>query len=187
MVTKKQKASMAIVYTGEGKGKTTAGLGLACRALGHGDRVAFIQFIKDWVVSEDTFLQTIMPLYGRKLRVYKGGKGFYNAGDMSAPDISEGEHKQAAKATFEFALNCATSGKYDLVVCDEINNAVHDGLLQESDLATIIANRYVSTSLCFMGRNFPADLYDAVDIMTNMKVIRHHYDEGYIAKKGIDY
>lgn len=183
----KQKESVVIVYTGDGKGKTSAALGLTIRGLGFHWRVAFIQFIKNWQVSEHVFLERIEPEFGDDLFFYKGGKGFYNAGDMSAKDVSPTEHRQAAKETYEQALNCVSSGKYDLVVCDEINNAVHDGLLTKADLQKLIDSRAQHTSLCMTGRNFPKSLLDKVDIATDMTKIKHHFDDKYLANKGIDY
>src|SRR5476649_1310889 len=125
-----QKQSVVIVYTGEGKGKTTASLGLLTRALGNRWRVAFIQFIKYWGVSEHVFIRDIQPIYKDQLYFYKGGKGFYKAGDLSEQHISEAQHKQAAQDTYDEAFKAATSGDFELVICDEINNAVHDGLLE---------------------------------------------------------
>ena len=181
------KQSVVLVYTGEGKGKTSAGIGLMARALGNGWRVAFIQFIKHWTVGEHNFIQDVQPVYGQKLFFYKGGKGFYNAGDISAKDVTPEEHKLAAEMTYETAIKCATSGNYDLVICDEINNAVHDGLIGQNDLVNLIKQRNPKTSLCMTGRNFPKDLLDKVDIATEMKKIKHHFDDKYLANKGIDF
>lgn len=181
------KRSVVIVYTGEGKGKTSASLGLAIRALGAGHSVAYVQFIKHWQVSEHDFIDDISDLYGDKLILYKGGKGFYNAGDMSAGGVSDAQHKQAAEETLEYAANASSSGKYNLVVCDEISNAVHDGLLVSDAFDLLIDGRHPDTSLCLTGRNFPEELLDKVDIATSMDKLRHHYDDGYIANKGIDY
>src|SRR5471030_3547399 len=142
----KQKRSVVIVYTGEGKGKTTASLGLLTRALGNRWRVAFIQFIKYWGVSEHIFIRDIQPLFKDQLHFYKGGKGFYKAGELSEQHISDEKHQQAALDTYKEALECATSGEYELVICDEINNAVHDGLLTEKQLAELIANKHPKTS-----------------------------------------
>ena len=114
----KTKDAVVIVYTGEGKGKTSASVGLLARALGNGWKVAFIQFIKTWKVGEHDFIHKIEPVFGDKLLFYKGGKGFYNAGDLSAKDVSEAEHKKAAHQTFVQALQAATSGEFDLVICD---------------------------------------------------------------------
>src|SRR5574344_2042274 len=110
----KQKDSVVVVYTGEGKGKTSASLGLLARALGAGWKVAYIQFIKAWEVNEHKFIHSIEPLYEKQLSFFKGGAGFYNAGELSSK-ASETEHKARAKETYEFALECATNGKYDLV------------------------------------------------------------------------
>jgi cob(I)alamin adenosyltransferase len=183
----KTKDSVVVVYTGDGKGKTSAGLGLMVRALGNDWKVAFVQFIKYWGVSEHIFINNILPLYGDSLHFYKGGKGFYNAGDLSAAQISEDQHKQAAQTTFAEALDCATSGRYDLVICDEINNAVHDGLIKPIQLEDLINKKSQKTSLCLTGRNFPESLTDKVDIMTNMTKIKHHFDDKFVANKGIDF
>jgi cob(I)alamin adenosyltransferase len=183
----KTKESVVVVYTGESKGKTSAGIGLMVRALGNRWNVAFIQFIKYWGVGEHVFIRDIMPLFEDQLHFYKGGKGFYKAGDLSAEFVSEEQHKQAAQETYEEALRVATGGEYDLVICDEINNAVHDGLLTKTQLKKLIQTRAPRTSLCFTGRDFPEDLMPLVDIATNMTKIKHHFDDKFLANKGIDF
>lgn len=183
----KTKESVVIVYTGESKGKTSAGIGLMVRALGNRWNVAFIQFIKYWGVSEHIFIRDIMPVFGDQLHFYKGGKGFYNAGDISAEFVTEAQHKQAAKETYKEALRVATSGEYDVVICDEINNAVHDGLLSIEQLEELIKKRAPRTSLCLTGRNFPKKLLPLVDIATDMTKIKHHFDDKFLANKGIDF
>jgi cob(I)alamin adenosyltransferase len=182
-----KKDSVVVVYTGESKGKTSASIGLMCRALGTDWRVAYIQFIKHWEVGEHVFIRKILPLFEGKLTFYKGGKGFYQAGDISAKNVSNEEHRAAALATYNFALECASSGKYELVVCDEINNAVNDGLLDKQKLLDLIANRAPNTSLCLTGRSFPNEFLSKVDIATNMTKLKHHFDDKYLANKGIDY
>lgn len=183
----KTKESVVIVYTGEGKGKTSAGVGLLARALGAGWRVAFIQFVKSWAVSEHDFIEKIGAVYGDNLLFYKGGRGFYNAGELSEQDVTPEQHKQAAAETYKTALEAATNGQYDLVICDEINNAVHDGLLPVDDLEKLIKTRLPKTSLCFTGRNFPEKLLDQVDIATHMTKMKHHFDDKFLANKGIDF
>lgn len=181
------KESVVVVYTGESKGKTSAGIGLMVRALGNHWRVAFIQFIKYWGVGEHVFIRDIMPIFKDDLYFYKGGKGFYNAGDISAQQVSEEQHKEAAEETYAEAYAQATSGAYDLVICDEINNAVHDGLLPIEKLKELIEQRHPRTSLCLTGRNFPEELLPLVDIATNMTKIKHHFDDKFLANKGIDF
>jgi cob(I)alamin adenosyltransferase len=183
----KTKDSVIVVYTGEGKGKTSASVGLLARSLGSGWRAAYIQFIKTWNVGEHDFIRKIEPVFGDKLLFYKGGKGFYNAGDLSAKDVSEQEHKQAARDTYDKAYECAASGGFDIVICDEINNAVHHKLITKADLKKLIKNKHPRTSLCLTGRDFPQDLLPLVDIATSMTKLRHHFDDKYLANKGIDF
>lgn len=183
----KTKESVVIVYTGDNKGKTSAALGLMIRALGNRWSVAFVQFIKFWGVSEHVFIRDIQPLYKDQLHFYKGGKGFYNAGDLSEQHITDKQHHQAALETYNEALAVISSGKYELVICDEINNAVHDGLLSVKQLEFLIDSRAPNTSLCLTGRNFPESLLDKVDIATEMHKIKHHFDDQFLANKGIDY
>lgn len=183
----KTKESVVVVYTGDGKGKTSASLGLLTRALGTRWKVAFIQFIKYWGVGEHVFIRDIQPVYKDQLYFYKGGKGFYNAGDLSPQSVSPEQHKQAAAETFNEALKAVTSGDYDLVICDEINNAVHDGLLEAAQLTQLISERASKTSLCLTGRNFPPELLSQVDIATEMHKLKHHFDDKFLANKGIDF
>lgn len=178
---------MVLVYTGEGKGKTSAAVGLLARALGADRRVAFVQFIKAWEVSEHKFFTAISPIFTDKFTFYKGGKGFFHAGEQSAKNVSDAEHLAAARETLNFAVQAATSGEYDLVICDEINNASHDGLIDADDIKRLIENRHKKTSLCLTGRNFPNELLNQVDIATEMNKLKHHYDDGFLATKGIDF
>lgn len=182
----RKKDSVIVVYTGNGKGKTSASLGLLVRALGAGWNVSFVQFIKSWEVNEHRFLQSIKPVYGDKLDFFKGGLGFFRAGEVSSVS-SEEDHIMHAELTFEHALKAAKSGDYQLVICDEINNAVNDRLIDKECLERMISEKHASTSLCLTGRNFPNDLIDKVDIVTSMTKIKHHFDDGIIANQGIDY
>ncbi len=183
----KTKESVVVVYTGDSKGKTSASLGLMTRALGTRWRVAFIQFIKYWGVGEHIFIRDIQPIYKDQLYFYKGGKGFYNAGDLSPQSVTPEQHKQAALETYEEALKAVTSGEFDLVICDEINNAVNDGLLDASQMKELITDRNPKTSLCLTGRNFPNEFLELVDIATEMKKLKHHFDDKFVANKGIDF
>jgi cob(I)alamin adenosyltransferase len=183
----KNKESVVVVYTGEGKGKTTASLGLLVRALGNRWNVAFIQFIKYWGVSEHVFLRDIKPLFKDQLYFYKGGRGFYKAGELSEQHISDEQHQKAADETYAEAMKAASSGKYQLVICDEINNAAHDGLITEKQLEDLIDKRAPGTSICFTGRDFPKALLKKVDIATNMTKLKHHFDDKFLANKGIDF
>jgi cob(I)alamin adenosyltransferase len=183
----KTKESVVLVYTGEGKGKTSAGIGLLARALGNDWGVAFIQFIKEWEVSEHKFIEKIQPMYGDKLLFYKGGKGFYNARELSAEKVTSKQHKKAALDTYDQALKAAQSGSYELVICDEINNAIYHNLLTKEHLSELIKSRSPKTSLCLTGRYFPDDLLPLADIVTRMTKVKHHFDDKYLANQGIDF
>jgi cob(I)alamin adenosyltransferase len=183
----KTKDSVVIVYTGDSKGKTSAALGLLVRALGNRWRVAFIQFIKYWGVGEHVFIRDILPLYKDQLYFYKGGKGFYKAGELSEQYITEEQHQAAAQAAYSETLRAVSSGDYDLVIADEISNAVHDGLLTIKQLKALLEAKHPKTSLCLTGRNFPKQLLPYADIATDMHKIKHHFDERYLANKGIDF
>ena len=183
----KTKESVVIVYTGEGKGKTSAAVGLMARALGNRWNVAFIQFIKYWGVGEHVFIRDIRPLFKDQLFFYKGGKGFYKAGELSEKHITDAQHKKAAQDTYKQAFEAATGGKYELVICDEINNALHDGLITEKQTEELISKRAPGTSLCLTGRNFPKELLEHVDIATDMTKVKHHFDDQFLANRGIDF
>lgn len=183
-----QKDSVIIAYTGESKGKTSASLGLMVRALGNRWSVAYIQFIKYWGVGEHAFIRDIQGIYKDQLLFHKGGKGFYKAGDLSPEHISDKQHKEAAQRTYKEALHAVNSGEYKLVICDEINNAVNDGLLTQAQLKELLVTaRKKEVSLCVTGRNFPDDLLQYVDIATHMTKLKHHFDDKYLANKGIDF
>ena len=182
------KDAVVIVYTGEGKGKTSAALGLMNRALGNRWKVAFIQFIKYWGVGEHVFIRDIQPTFKDQLHFYKGGKGFFQApDDLSRENHTKEQHLEAARQTYQEAVRCASSGEFNLVICDEINNAVHDGLLTAKQLESLIMDRAKKTSLCLTGRDFPTSLLPLVDIATDMHKIKHHFDDKYLANKGIDF
>jgi cob(I)alamin adenosyltransferase len=84
-------------------------------------------------------------------------------------------------------MKAASSGKYQLVICDEINNAAHEGLITEKQLEDLIDKRAAGTSICFTGRDFPKALLKKVDIATNMTKLKHHFDDKFLANKGIDF
>lgn len=183
------KESVVVVYTGEGKGKTSASLGLLLRALGRGWRVAYIQFVKTWETGESLAIGKLLEskVFGGNFTYYRGGKGFYNAGALSAKDVTASEHKHAARETYDKALAYATSGNFDLVICDEINNATHDGLLSQANLKKILTKHHPKTSVCVTGRHFPEKFLPLTDIATNMSKLKHHFDEKFLANKGIDF
>jgi len=179
--------SSVIVFTGEGKGKTEAALGLTLRALGAGFSVAFIQFIKLQIVAEDQTLAKLASLYPGKMHMHKGGKGFYFPKKPTKTGVPAAQHRATATATYAYALSLAQSGDLDLVIADEVNNAVHDHLLTLHQLKNLITSRHPRTHLCLTGRNFPNQLLPLVDYATDMTKQKHPFDQGHLAIPGIDY
>ncbi len=172
---------MLIVYTGNGKGKTTAALGLIFRALGYGWNICMIQFIKgDWHYGElDTAKQ-----FPENLEIHPIGEGFYKIrGDKK----TENEHKASAQAGLRFAEEKLLSEKYNLVILDEINNAVEMGLIDEKQILNLLDKVPKNVDVVCTGRNAPKSLIEKADLVTEMTEIKHPFQQGIVAKKGIDF
>lgn len=184
------------VYTGDGKGKTTAAIGLAVRAAGAGKSVCIIQFMKSLAYAEQKVLQTIpgitlitvgKPYFIAKegmlteeqLKAWGGAVTVYPAGHPPA------DYRALIEKGVDEAVS-AVSGGYDVVVLDEYNMACWYDLATEEDTARILAARRPETELVVTGRNAPRQLLDAADLITEMKKIRHYYDRGVAARKGIE-
>ncbi|MBL7052579.1 MAG: cob(I)yrinic acid a,c-diamide adenosyltransferase [Candidatus Marinimicrobia bacterium] len=172
---------MLIVYTGNGKGKTTAALGLIFRALGYGWKICMIQFIKgDWHCGElDTAKQ-----FSENLEIYPIGEGFYKIrGDKK----TENEHKASAQSSLKFAEEKLTSGEYDLIIFDEINNAIEMNLISVEQVLKLVEKTPEKTDVVCTGRNAPTELIEMADLVTEMKEIKHPFQQGISAKKGLDF
>lgn len=169
---------LIIVFTGDGKGKTTAALGIALRAMGRGNRTVFLQFMKGREKSGEQLLdKTGISL----VEVRAIGAGFFKKGDDPAP------HRKAAEEGWSIAEKELASGTADILVLDEISHAVNSGLLSAETVTRAIRNKRDGLHLILTGRNMPGDLIDIADMVTEMKEIRHPYHRGRSAVKGIDY
>lgn len=177
----KGKHGFIIVYTGNGKGKTTAALGMALRAIGRGWRVLMIQFMKGtWHYAELDAAKRLAP----DLEIIPMGKGFYKILDDHYTDE---EHRAAARAALEFAHGKMLSNQYDLLILDEINNAVSTGLLPLADLLKFLEDKPSDFNLVLTGRGAPPELIERADLVTEMREIKHPYQKGIFAQKGIDF
>ena len=177
-----------MVFTGNGKGKTTAALGQAIRALGEEKRVLMVQFIKGpWQSGEDFFLKKF-SIQHSTFNIVKTGRGFVGIlGDSLFPE----EHKKAAEDGLAFARKEIESGMWDIVILDEINNAVSLGLISEDKVLELLDLSNLPTCklehLIFTGRDAPKEFIDRADLVTEMRDIKHPYDTGVKAKRGIEY
>jgi cob(I)alamin adenosyltransferase len=172
-------------YIGYGKGKTTASVGVAVRARGYGLRVLFLQFMKstEWPSGERKPLQRI----GVDVRVM--GQGFYQImGDKKSPAL----HKAAAVRALEVGRRALLSGLYDLVILDELGTAIEEGLLKRSPVEAMLKSRAQSrrakqAHFIWTGHKRLAWMLKYADLVTEMKKVKHPFDRGMMAVKGIDY
>ncbi|MDP8887807.1 MAG: cob(I)yrinic acid a,c-diamide adenosyltransferase [Thermoproteota archaeon] len=172
---------LVIVYTGKGKGKTTAALGIVLRAVGHGYKVGMIQFIKgEWYYGELTSSKRLEP----EFELIAAGRGFVGIIDDDHPIE---EHEKAAKDAIEVAKQKIASGDYDIMILDEINYAVKLNLISQEDILDVIAAKPEKTSLVLTGNYVPKAVMDAADLVTEMREIKHPYQRGIKAKKGVDF
>jgi cob(I)alamin adenosyltransferase len=170
---------LTIIYIGDGKGKTSAAAGLACRAAGTGFKVLYLQFVKgDWPSGERESLAKL----GVEVRLM--GRGFVGIlGDRKPLE----EHIKAAKLAMEESIKALKSKKYDLVVLDEALSAVESKLLTEEDILEIIKLKPKEVHLCMTGHKRFKKIIEAADLVTEMKMIKHPYYQGILAQKGIDF
>jgi cob(I)alamin adenosyltransferase len=165
------------LYTGTGKGKTTAALGLAMRALGNGWKVCMVQFMKGGEYGE---IESFKQLENFKIQKL-GTTGFVDRKKPSARDIEE------AKKGLVAAREAIGSDKYDLVILDEIVCALDFGLLELPPIVDLIKNKPDRVELVLTGRGAPQALVDLCDYVTEMREAKHPYQRGVAARKGIEY
>ena len=172
---------LIIIYTGDGKGKTTASLGLALRAAGAGKKISIIQFIKGaWPSSETKSLKKFRD----QIEFIQVGKGFV---DILGDNKPKQAHQQAAQAGLKTAANRIANDIHQVVILDEINIAIRQGLLDVKEVITIIKKAPVEVDIVLTGRNADPKLVELADLVTEMKEIKHPFQKGARAKKGIDF
>jgi len=170
-----------IVYTGDGKGKTTAAIGMAFRALGRGWQVLMVQFMKGtWHYAELDTVTRLAPDF----QIVPMGKGFYKILD---DHYSDAEHRAAACAALQFAREQMLAGKYDLLILDEVNNALRAGLLTLAQVMAFLDAKPADCHVVLTGRGAPPELIARADLVTEMREIKHPYQKGIPAQAGIDF
>ncbi|HMK60616.1 MAG TPA: cob(I)yrinic acid a,c-diamide adenosyltransferase [Dissulfurispiraceae bacterium] len=164
------------VYTGSGKGKTTAALGLAVRAAGAGHRVYFAQFIKKRVCSEHKALARFSDL----ITVKQFGTGF-----LEGPERTEAERKAAARGFDEIA-SAIRSSEFDVVILDEINIAIKAGLVEVGQLLELLESKPSPVEVVLTGRYADPRVVGIADLVTEMHEIKHYHNKGVKARTGIE-
>ena len=166
------------VYTGDGKGKTTAALGLALRASGHGLRVHIVQFMKGWAhYGELKALEALPNITVRRF----GRPGWVHPRDIQPEDL------RLAREGLAHSREAVRSGQYDVVILDEANLALAWGLIPLEEVREMIEGRPARVELVFTGRSAPAELIELADLVTEMKEVKHPFQRGLASRKGIDF
>ena len=178
-MTPENKKGLIIVHTGPGKGKTTAALGLAFRAVGSGLRVLMVQFLKgSWHYGE----LDAAAVFGDKFVIRPMGKGFVKLGGELDP-----EHVRAAEEAWAFAREKIFSREYDMIVLDEINYTISYGLLPVGPVVEALQQKPDELHVILTGRNAHADIVELADLVTEMREVKHPYQKGIEAQRGIEY
>ncbi len=175
------KDGLVIVYTGKGKGKTTAALGMALRAIGYNHKICMIQFIKgSWHYGEMSSTKKLEP----EFELIAAGKGFVGIIDDKTP---REEHEKIAREAIRISKEKIQSGKYNIVILDEINYAINLGLVNLKDVLELITSKPVTLNLVLTGNHAKQEIIEIADLVTEMKDFKHPFLSGIKAKKGIDF
>jgi cob(I)alamin adenosyltransferase len=166
------------VYTGNGKGKTTAALGQALRAAGRGLRTLIVMLMKDFAYGELKGLNQ----WNQWIRLEQYGNDRFVFRKQPPGD----EDIQAAKIAVKRAREAMLSGRYDLVILDEVCVAIHFGLLETKEVVSLLKEKPPAVELILTGRYCPDELMAKADLVTEMQEIKHYYQNGVIARKGIE-
>ncbi|HEY4475338.1 MAG TPA: cob(I)yrinic acid a,c-diamide adenosyltransferase [Candidatus Paceibacterota bacterium] len=172
---------MILVFTGNGKGKTTVALGQALRSVGNGKKIKMIQFVKGpWKSGEEKSAKKLAPDF----ELVKGGIGFVGILGDKHPRSA---HEEAARKTWELCKEAVDSKKYNLVIMDEINVALDLRLIDAGEVKFFLKSAPKDIDLILTGRGAPEWLIDMADLVTEMKDVKHPYNDGAGAKKGIEF
>lgn len=167
------------VYTGDGKGKTTASLGLVLRAAGYGHRSCIVSFLKgDPNYGELRFIREHMPMVDHHL---SGRMNFVDPNDPDPADV------EIAQQGLQIVRDAVASGDYMVVVCDEINVAVNLGLIDAGDVIDIIDSKPDHVEVVLTGRDAPSAFVERADLVTEMRMVKHFYEAGIPARRGIEF
>ena len=178
MTKPKLKKGLVQVYTGNGKGKTSAAFGLALRAIGRGLKVYIIQFIKGGFDYGELYIIDKLP--NLKLKAFGQGK-FVTQFPPSKKDV------EIAKEALELAKKIVKSGEYDVVILDEINVAMSLRLIKTEEVVNMIKEKPKNVELVLTGRYAPKEIIDIADLVTEMKEIKHPFQKGIPPRRGIEF
>jgi len=180
MLRTKLSRGLVHVYTGDGKGKTTAALGIALRALGWGLRVSMVQFIKGYPKIGEIMTAERFP---GELDIRQFAIDITR--DIDSAKVLE--RRAQAEEAMKYAEEVVSSGRYDIIILDELNNALHYGLIDIPRALDLIRSKPPRLELILTGRYAPQAIIDAADYVTEMKLVKHPFEKGIQARPGVDY
>jgi cob(I)alamin adenosyltransferase len=184
-MTSKRRRGLLIVVTGEGKGKTTSALGLAWRALGNGLRVFMVQYIKGrWKTGEKKLadlLRAHADHLGLDIEIRPMGDGFTWVTQNREQDIA------TTRKIWEVSKEAVASGKYDLVILDEINVVMKLGYLDPQEVIAFLKTKPPDLHVVLTGRGAPPEICELADTVSEVRAIKHHYKAGVQAQQGIEF
>lgn len=169
---------LVMVYTGDGKGKTTAAMGLILRAVGHDQRVLLVQFMKAQPSGELSALERFLP----QVTVWRSGRDVF-----VDPDQPDEVDLQLANETLQRAQAAVSSGQFDLVVLDELNVAVDFGLIREEAVIKLLQQRPPAVTVVLTGRGAGSGVLGLADLVSEVREIKHHWRQGIPAQSGIEF
>lgn len=174
-------AGLVHIYTGNGKGKTTAAVGLGIRAYGNGMKVLMVQFLKGAPTGEIQVLEQLKPNF----TFYRGKpvKGFI----WNMNEEQKAELKEITREDFQYARGSAMSGEYDVLILDEIMASISNGLIAVDDIAQLIRHKPEKLEIIMTGRNAPKELVELADYVSEINPVKHPFENGIPARKGIEF
>jgi cob(I)alamin adenosyltransferase len=179
----RRRKGLVIINTGNGKGKTTAAMGMGMRAAGNKMRVLALQFIKGaWKTGEVEAIKQLAPYF----QLQRMGRGF-TIERLRDQRISDQEHRQAAQEAIAWVRERITSGEYQVVILDEILGSIKAGLVTLDQVLELVASKPADLHLVLTGRNAPQELIDVADLVTEMRPVKHPYEQGIMAQRGVEF
>ena len=178
MTQKRLKQGLIQIYTGDGKGKTTCALGLALRAVGQGFKVFMVQFLKTDDTGEVQAARRLAPDFTMESF---GTPGFPRLSDPDPETVA------AARQAFALARRVIPGGEHDLVILDEINLTLKYGLVPLAEMLEILRQRPPNVEVVLTGRDAPSELVDLADLVTEMRPVKHYFEAGVKARRGIEW
>lgn len=169
------------VYTGNGKGKTTAAVGLAVRAAGNNMKVFMVQFLKSSKTGELESAKKLDPYF--KIFRFEKKRGFF----WTLNDNEKLEVKNEVQEAYNFCLEALVQKKCDILIMDEIMGAMSNNLVSEEQMTKLIEAKPENIELILTGRNVPQSIFDRADLITEMREVKHYYTQGVPAREGIEF